>query len=167
MRKNTIASRNCRFASKYCRMAGVAPAGSEDTGGEAISGKRLDVSITLRFCRFCGVRGGSDRVLRGSAGFSLVLQVFAIRDSRVASRGSGFRIYRFDGSTVIVLAVDTTTKSGSIAVVDDEVVRVERTGDPEVTYGQRLPAELTNVLEQARVGIEDIDLFAVAAGPGS
>jgi tRNA threonylcarbamoyladenosine biosynthesis protein TsaB len=68
---------------------------------------------------------------------------------------------------VIVLALDTTTKSGSIAVVHDEVVRVEHTGDPEVTYGQRLPAELTDVLEQAGVGIDDIDLFAVAAGPGS
>jgi tRNA threonylcarbamoyladenosine biosynthesis protein TsaB len=68
---------------------------------------------------------------------------------------------------VIVLALDTTTKGGSIAVVHDEVVRVERTGDPEVTFGQRLPAELTNVLEQAGVGIGDIDLFAIAAGPGS
>jgi tRNA threonylcarbamoyladenosine biosynthesis protein TsaB len=68
---------------------------------------------------------------------------------------------------VIVLALDTTTKGGSIAVVRDEVVRVERTGDPEVTYGQRLPAELTEVLEQAGVRIDDIDLFAVAAGPGS
>lgn len=68
---------------------------------------------------------------------------------------------------MIVLALDTTTKSGSIAVVDDKVVRVERPGDPEVTHGQRLPAELTNVLEQAGVGINDIDLFAVAAGPGS
>jgi tRNA threonylcarbamoyladenosine biosynthesis protein TsaB len=68
---------------------------------------------------------------------------------------------------VIVLALDTTTKSGSIAVVHDEVVRVERTGDPEVTYGERLPAELTGILEQAGVRIDDIDLFAVAAGPGS
>jgi tRNA threonylcarbamoyladenosine biosynthesis protein TsaB len=68
---------------------------------------------------------------------------------------------------MIVLALDTTTKGGSIAVVDDGVVRVERTGDPEVTYGQRLPAELTDVLEQAGVRIDDIDLFAVAAGPGS
>jgi tRNA threonylcarbamoyladenosine biosynthesis protein TsaB len=68
---------------------------------------------------------------------------------------------------VIVLALDTTTKSGSIAVVRDEVVRVERAGDPEVTYGQRLPAELMNVLEAAGLKIGDIDLFAVAAGPGS
>jgi tRNA threonylcarbamoyladenosine biosynthesis protein TsaB len=68
---------------------------------------------------------------------------------------------------VIVLALDTTTKGGSIAVVHDEVVRVEQAGDPDVTFGQRLPAELTKVLEQAGVRIDDIELFAVAAGPGS
>lgn len=68
---------------------------------------------------------------------------------------------------MIVLALDTTTKSGSIAVVHDTVVRVERAGDPDVTYGQRLPAELSEILEQAGVRIDDIDLFAVAAGPGS
>jgi tRNA threonylcarbamoyladenosine biosynthesis protein TsaB len=68
---------------------------------------------------------------------------------------------------VIILALDTTTKGGSIAVVHDGVVRVEREGDPRVTYGQRLPAELTGVLDQADTRIEDVDLFAVAAGPGS
>jgi tRNA threonylcarbamoyladenosine biosynthesis protein TsaB len=68
---------------------------------------------------------------------------------------------------VIVLALDTTTKGGSIAVVHDWVVRVEHAGDPEVTFGQRLPADLTKVLEQAGVRIDDIELFAVAAGPGS
>lgn len=68
---------------------------------------------------------------------------------------------------MIILALDTTTKGGSIAVVHDGVVRVEREGDPRVTYGQRLPAELTGVLDQADTRIEDVDLFAVAAGPGS
>jgi tRNA threonylcarbamoyladenosine biosynthesis protein TsaB len=46
-------------------------------------------------------------------------------------------------------------------------VRVERAGNPEVTYGERLPAELETVLDAAGVRIEAIDLFAVAAGPGS
>lgn len=68
---------------------------------------------------------------------------------------------------MIILALDTTTKGGSIAVVHDGVVRVEHEGDSEVTYGQRLPAELTGVLDQAGTRIEDVDLFAVAAGPGS
>jgi tRNA threonylcarbamoyladenosine biosynthesis protein TsaB len=68
---------------------------------------------------------------------------------------------------VIILALDTTTKGGSIAVVHDGVVRVEHEGDPEITYGQRLPSELETVLDEAGMAIESVDLFAVAAGPGS
>jgi tRNA threonylcarbamoyladenosine biosynthesis protein TsaB len=68
---------------------------------------------------------------------------------------------------LIILALDTTTKGGSAAVVHDGVVRVEQSGDPDITYGQRLPGELATVLERANVRIEDVDLFAVAAGPGS
>ena len=68
---------------------------------------------------------------------------------------------------MIILALDTTTKSGSVALLHDGIVRIERLGDPTVTHGQRLPAELTDVLDQAGVRIEDIDLLAVAAGPGS
>jgi tRNA threonylcarbamoyladenosine biosynthesis protein TsaB len=67
----------------------------------------------------------------------------------------------------MILALGTTTKGGSVAVVDDGLVRVERAGNPEVTYGERLPAELETVLDAAGVRIEAIDLFAVAAGPGS
>jgi tRNA threonylcarbamoyladenosine biosynthesis protein TsaB len=68
---------------------------------------------------------------------------------------------------VIVLALDTTVRDGSIAVLHDGVVRVERGGDPTVTHGQRLPRELADVLSAADVRIEDVDLLAVAAGPGS
>jgi tRNA threonylcarbamoyladenosine biosynthesis protein TsaB len=68
---------------------------------------------------------------------------------------------------VIVLALDTTTRDGSIAVLHDSVVRVERAGDPTITHGQRLPAEIGDALAAAAVRIEDVDLLAVAAGPGS
>jgi tRNA threonylcarbamoyladenosine biosynthesis protein TsaB len=68
---------------------------------------------------------------------------------------------------VIILALDTTTKAGSTAIVHDGIIRVERVGDPAVTYGERLPAELRAILDEAGARIEDIDLYAVAAGPGS
>src|SRR4029079_10134237 len=58
-------------------------------------------------------------------------------------------------------------KDGSIAVLHDATVRVERAGDPSLTHGQRLPGELARLLADARVRIEDVDLLAVAAGPGS
>ncbi len=68
---------------------------------------------------------------------------------------------------MIILALDTTTRDGSIAVLHDATIRVERVGDPLRTHGQRLPGELAAALADARVRIEDVDLLAVAAGPGS
>jgi tRNA threonylcarbamoyladenosine biosynthesis protein TsaB len=68
---------------------------------------------------------------------------------------------------VIVLALDTTTRDGSIAVLHDSTVRVERRGDPTITHGQRLPSEIAEALEAAGTRLDAVDLFAVAAGPGS
>jgi tRNA threonylcarbamoyladenosine biosynthesis protein TsaB len=68
---------------------------------------------------------------------------------------------------VIILALDTTTKDGSIAVLHDATIRAERVGNASLTHGQRLPMELTAALREAGVRIEDVDLLAVAAGPGS
>ncbi len=66
-----------------------------------------------------------------------------------------------------VLALDTTTRAGSTAVLRDDAVLAELSGDPALTHGQRLPGELMRVLDESGVRIEDVDLFAVAAGPGS
>jgi tRNA threonylcarbamoyladenosine biosynthesis protein TsaB len=68
---------------------------------------------------------------------------------------------------VIILALDTTTKDGSVAVLHDATIRVERVGDASLTHGQRLPGELAAALIEAGVRIQDVDLLAVAAGPGS
>lgn len=68
---------------------------------------------------------------------------------------------------MIILALDTTTKAGSAAVLRDSAVVAEQIGDPQQTHGERLPADLTRVLDAAGARVEDVDLFAVAAGPGS
>jgi len=68
---------------------------------------------------------------------------------------------------VLVLALDTTTRSGSAAVVSDGELLCEIVGDGSRTHGERLPRDLMRVLEAASVGLERIDLLAVAAGPGS
>jgi tRNA threonylcarbamoyladenosine biosynthesis protein TsaB len=68
---------------------------------------------------------------------------------------------------VIILALDTTTRDGSIAVLHDGVVRVERVGEGSVTHGERLPTDVATALSAAGVGIGDVDLLAVASGPGS
>lgn len=68
---------------------------------------------------------------------------------------------------MIVLALDTTTRAGSVAVVRDGEVMAEYVGDPTRTHGQRLPADLMRALERAGLTPRDLTLLAVAAGPGS
>jgi tRNA threonylcarbamoyladenosine biosynthesis protein TsaB len=68
---------------------------------------------------------------------------------------------------LLILSLDTTTRAGSAAVLRNTVVLAERVGDPALTHGERLPGELIRVLEEAAIPIEDVELFAVAAGPGS
>lgn len=68
---------------------------------------------------------------------------------------------------MLILAVDTTSRAGSLAVVRDGELVHEMSGDPSLTHGQRLPLDFVRVCEAAKVGLRDIDLFAVAAGPGS
>jgi tRNA threonylcarbamoyladenosine biosynthesis protein TsaB len=68
---------------------------------------------------------------------------------------------------MIILSLDTTTRAGSAAVLRGDVILAELSGDPDVTHGERLPGELMQVLAEAAIRIEDVELFAVAAGPGS
>ena len=68
---------------------------------------------------------------------------------------------------MLILALDTTSRGGSLAIVRDGEVIHEMSGDPSVTHGQRLPLEFVRVCDGAGVRLPDIDLFAVAAGPGS
>ena len=65
---------------------------------------------------------------------------------------------------VLVLALDTTTRSGSAAVVSGGELLCEIVGDGSRTHGERLPRDLMRVLEAASVGLDSIDLLAVAAG---
>ncbi len=66
-----------------------------------------------------------------------------------------------------VLALDTTTRGGSVALVEDDRILAERRGDASRSHAERLPGDLLELLTGAGVTIAAIDLFAVAAGPGS
>ena len=68
---------------------------------------------------------------------------------------------------VLVLALDTTTRAGSVAVVHDGAIVAELVGDRARTHGERLPRDLMAVLDAASAAVGDVDLLAVAAGPGS
>ncbi|MBI4486318.1 MAG: tRNA (adenosine(37)-N6)-threonylcarbamoyltransferase complex dimerization subunit type 1 TsaB, partial [Acidobacteria bacterium] len=61
-----------------------------------------------------------------------------------------------------MLSLDTTTREGSVALVDDGRVVDERIGDRSRTHAERLPAELLAPLAARGWTLPDIDLFAVA-----
>jgi tRNA threonylcarbamoyladenosine biosynthesis protein TsaB len=68
---------------------------------------------------------------------------------------------------MLVLALDTTTRPGSVALVDDDNIIEERRGDLSRTHAERLPGELLSLLAAHGLTTGAIDLFAVACGPGS
>ena len=66
-----------------------------------------------------------------------------------------------------VLALDTTTRAGSAALVTDDRVVDERSGDGARTHAVRLPGEILTLAEANQWLLSSIDLYAVASGPGS
>jgi len=68
---------------------------------------------------------------------------------------------------VRILSLDTTTRDGSAAIVEDDRIVDVRGGDGSRTHAERLPAELIAILDAHGLTFRDIDVFAVAAGPGS
>jgi len=68
---------------------------------------------------------------------------------------------------VIILALDTTTRGGSVAVADGSRILAVLPGDDSRSHGERLPGELARALDHAQISRERIDLLAVATGPGA
>ena len=68
---------------------------------------------------------------------------------------------------MVILSLDTTTRGGSIAVMRDEQLLALVPGDPARSHTERLPAEMEHALAQAGVQRAEIDLLAVATGPGA
>jgi tRNA threonylcarbamoyladenosine biosynthesis protein TsaB len=68
---------------------------------------------------------------------------------------------------MIVLTLDTTTRAGGAAVLEDGRLLATVEGQSRRTQGERLPGDLLDVLARAGRPLVAVDLFAVASGPGS
>lgn len=68
---------------------------------------------------------------------------------------------------MIVLALDTTTRQGSIAIYRDGRLAGELVGDRTRTHAERLPVDIERLLERHDLEPAGVEVFAVAAGPGS
>ena len=67
---------------------------------------------------------------------------------------------------MLILALDTTTRGGSVALWRDGAID-ERAGDASRTHAERLPADLASLVTAHGLTLADVDLYAVASGPGS
>ncbi len=66
-----------------------------------------------------------------------------------------------------ILAVDTSTPSGSLAALEDGRVLGLVATDVEETYSSRLFRQLEFLLREVGMEVGQFDLYAVVAGPGS
>jgi len=68
---------------------------------------------------------------------------------------------------MLILSLDTTTRAGSCALLRDDRVLREHTGDGSRDQAERLPGDLAALLEHEGIALDAIDALAVATGPGS
>ena len=68
---------------------------------------------------------------------------------------------------MIVLAIDTVSPAGSVAIVDDDTVRAEYFEQSGLTHSTRLLSAVHGVLAGQGLTIDDLGGLALTAGPGS
>jgi tRNA threonylcarbamoyladenosine biosynthesis protein TsaB len=68
---------------------------------------------------------------------------------------------------MLILAVDTSTRTGSAALLRDAEVLAEISGYEETPYSSRLFRDIALLQDRTNFRMDQIDVFAVAAGPGS
>ena len=68
---------------------------------------------------------------------------------------------------MLILALDTSSAGGSLALARNGRLLDETIGDPSLTHGERLPGELEALLDRQGLTTGAIERYAVAAGPGS
>ncbi|MCX7792823.1 MAG: tRNA (adenosine(37)-N6)-threonylcarbamoyltransferase complex dimerization subunit type 1 TsaB [Thermodesulfovibrionales bacterium] len=66
-----------------------------------------------------------------------------------------------------ILAIETSTVLGGIAIVDDKVLISEIRLNVSVEHSERLLPEIAHLIKASGLSIEDIDAFAISTGPGS
>lgn len=68
---------------------------------------------------------------------------------------------------LLILAIETATRAGGVAVARGEEVLASIAGDASVSHSTNLLEMVKEALRNAGVTLAEVDLFAVAVGPGS
>ncbi len=66
-----------------------------------------------------------------------------------------------------LLAIETSTMLGGIAIMDDDTLIAESRMNIRATHSGRIMAEIDTALKGSGLTIDVIDVFGIAAGPGS
>ena len=66
-----------------------------------------------------------------------------------------------------ILALDTATKVGSVAIMEDDNVLAESTLNADITHSETLLPSINDMLKETALSMTDMDLFALTLGPGS
>jgi len=70
-------------------------------------------------------------------------------------------------NTPLILAIDTATRAGSVALARGASLLTQLAGDKEASHSIDLIVTVEAALKSVGVKLDEIDLFAAAAGPGS
>ena len=70
-------------------------------------------------------------------------------------------------SEPVILAIETATRSGGVAVARGAQVLAERAGDATVSHSMNLIEMIEEALQEAGTKLSEVALFSVAVGPGS
>ncbi|MBI3404643.1 MAG: tRNA (adenosine(37)-N6)-threonylcarbamoyltransferase complex dimerization subunit type 1 TsaB [Acidobacteria bacterium] len=68
---------------------------------------------------------------------------------------------------MFILSIDTSTRSGSVALLKSSRVRAVRSTSSDEPYSSRMFREVDELLRAENFSLAQIDVFAVASGPGS
>ena len=67
----------------------------------------------------------------------------------------------------LILAIETATRAGGVAVARGDKVLASLAGDAAVSHSTNLIEMIREALQSANANLQDVEVFAVACGPGS
>lgn len=66
-----------------------------------------------------------------------------------------------------LLAIETSTMVGGVAIMEDDTLIAESRINVKITHSERIMGAVDHMLTQSGMKIGDMDVFAIAIGPGS
>ena len=65
------------------------------------------------------------------------------------------------------LAIDTSSKNASVAILEDLNTLIELNNEDEKTHSQKLMPMIDEAFQKMNLSLDDIDLISCSLGPGS